>query len=253
MKKLNALVTYQFKLQSREFINLFFIIVFPVIMYVFFSNMLAGELFYNGSFEAIDFLLPAYIPIVTTNTILLIFGHMLISHKEHNFFIKYKLMGFKPLQVAGALFLAVFIFQILGIATLIITAVITNGVRLPIDNLFQVLLILLLINFFQFTVTFCVGSIFTKSSTYQSVALIIFYFQMFLGGMTFPPEMFPEKIRLFSQIFNPIIHGLHMMRGIWIMGKSIWDYPVQLTILLGVSGILLLIGINRFKWSDLYG
>ncbi|TCT15395.1 ABC-2 type transport system permease protein [Natranaerovirga pectinivora] len=251
MSRLRALMIYQFKLQIREYLNIFFIVAFPVLMYLFFSNMLEGELFYDGSFDAVYFLLPAYIPIVITNTIVLVFGQMLVSHKEHNFFIKYKLMGYKPVQVAGTLFVAVLIFQFIGIMALIVTAVITTGVTLPYNNLINVIIIILIINIFQFALAFFLSSVFNKSSIYQSVALIVFYIQMFLGGMALPPEMFPERIKTLAEIFNPIIHGLYVMRGVWISGKSIFEFPMEIILLLGVSIVLFLLGTKMFKWYDL--
>ena len=117
MNKLWALISYQFRLQTRNIMNLFFTIAFPMIMYIFFSNILAGEVYNDGTMNAIDFLLPAYIPLIISNTVVIIFGQMLVNHVEFNFFIKYKLLGYKPVQVAGSLFLTILLFQAIGIAT----------------------------------------------------------------------------------------------------------------------------------------
>ena len=74
---------------------------------------------------------------------------------------------------------------------------------------------------------------------------------MFLGGMTLPPEVFPDSIRLFSEIFNPIIHGVYALRGVWMQGHSILQYPTQILIVLGSSIVLIAIGSKYFKWSEL--
>ncbi|QNO13484.1 ABC transporter permease [Alkalicella caledoniensis] len=251
MNKLMALISYQFKLQTRDFMNLFFIIAFPMIMYIFFSNLLEGEVYYEGTLKAIDFLLPAYIPLIISNTVVLIFGQMLANHVEFNFFIKYKLLGYKPVQVAGSLFLSVLLFQAVGIATLILTAVVSKGVSIPLGNMFNIVLVLSIINILQFAIAFFLSSVFSKSTSYQSVAMIVFYFQMFLGGMTLPPEMFPARILLIAEVFNPIIHGVYALRGVWIQGHSVLQYPMQLLIVLGASIVLIAIGSKFFKWSEL--
>ncbi|KAB3532824.1 ABC transporter permease [Alkaliphilus serpentinus] len=251
MNKLGALCFYQFKLQLRDYVNMFFVVAFPVLMFIIFGSILDGLLHYDGISNAIDYLLPSYIPIVITNTAVLIFGTLLVNHKEHNFFIKYKLLGFKPVHVAFALFFSVLIFQFLGIAALILTAVLTNDIALPINNLHNVLIIMITINIFQFALAFFLSTVFNKSAVYQTVALIIFYFQMFLGGMTFPPEMFTETITKMTEIFNPIIHGLYVIRGVWVEGKSILDFPLEMMILLGVSCGLLVLGSKLFNWNSL--
>lgn len=244
-------MAYQFKLQTRYFMNLFFIIAFPVIMYILFSNIFAGEAFYDGSMEAINFLLPAYIPLIISNTVVIVFGQILVNYIEANYFIKYKLLGYKPVQVAGSLFGSVLLFQTLGILTLVLTAVIYKGVSIPVDNLLNILAILGTMNLLQFAIAFFLGSFFGKPTSYQSIAMIVFYFQMFLGGMTMPPELFPRWILSFSEIFNPIIHGVYALRGVWIHGHSIFQYSFELFIMVGTSAALIAIGSKFFKWSDL--
>jgi len=160
-------------------------------------------------------------------------------------------MGYKPIQVALTLFISVLIFQLMGITTLILTAIITKGAIFPIDNLIQIILILFIINIFQFALSFFLASLFNKSAAYQSVAMIVFFYQMFLGGMTFPPEMLPQRIRMLSEIFNPIIHGLYVMREIWVMGRSVLEFPLEVGILLGTSAVFILLGSKMFKWYDL--
>lgn len=222
-----------------------------MIMYIFFSNILAEEVYYDGTMAAIDFLLPAYIPLIISNTVIIIFGQILVTHVECNFFIKYKLLGYKPVHVAGTLFISVLLFQAIGITVLIATAVIAHGVTIPIDNLINVLVVLAIINLLQFAISFFLSSIFTKSASYQSIALIVFYFQMFLGGMTLPPEVFPRSILLFSEIFNPVIHGVYALRGVWIMGDNVLKYSLELLVVIGVSILLITVGSKFFKWSEL--
>lgn len=249
--RLMALTTYQFRLGTRYYMNLFFIIVFPAMMYIFFSNILAGEVYNDETMAAIDFLLPAYIPLIISNTVIVIFGQTLVNYVDYNYFIKYKLLGYKPVQVAGSLFVSMLFFQAIGIATLIATAVITKGVTIPVNNLLNIIIVIGLINILQFAIAFLLGSFFNKPTSYQSIAMIFFYFQMFLGGMTLPPEVFPESVVIFSKIFNPIIHGVYALRGVWMMGHSIFDYTLQLSIVIAFSIGLIAIGSKFFKWSEL--
>lgn len=250
MYKLNSLLEYQFKLQLRNYMDMFFMIIFPVLMYIFFRNMLEGELFYDGSFQAIEYLLPAFIPIVIANSVLLVFGHLITSYKENKYFIKYKLMGYRSIDVAGILFFTVLLFQIIGTIVLIFTALIFGGISIPINNIFHIFLALVLINVFQFALVFFLSSFINKSSTYNSVALIIFFFQMFLGGMTLPVEAFPDGIRIISEIFNPVLHGVYILRNVWIMERSFFDFPLQIAIILGASLVFILTATKMFKWYD---
>lgn len=248
MYKLLTLSQYQFKIQMRDLLNLFFIFVFPPVVYLFFSRIL------DGSFEigtsAVDFLLPMYIPLIVGNTVLINFGTMLVNHKERNYFIKYKLMGLDPLNIAMALFATVLMFQFLGILVLLSIAVFTSGANLPLSNIENVMMALLLMNIFQFSLTFLLSSFIGRTRQYQAIVMMVYYFQMFLGGMTLPPEFFPKGLRLFTEIFNPVIHGVYVLRGTWIDGKSILDFPKEIAILLGFSAVAIAIGSKFFKWES---
>lgn len=241
MKKLKALSIYQLRLQIRDYQAMFFLIGFPVIMYVIFSNLLKGVTGYNGKVAAIDYLIPSYLPIIIINGGIMMFGLMLTVYKEKNYFIKYKLLGFKPLEIAISVSITIIICEIIGIISLVLFAYFINNITIPINNIVNVLLTILIITAFQFSLGYFLSSIFRKSTVYQTVALIVFYFEMFLGGLTFPPEMFGASMRRVLEIINPIIHGLYMIRGTWIEGKSVLNYPLECGILLGVTGLLCLI------------
>ncbi|WP_425447395.1 ABC transporter permease [Dethiothermospora halolimnae] len=250
MKKVKALGLYELKLQFRNFQNMFFVIAFPILMYLIFSNLLKDSMSPETQISIVEYLLPAYIPVIILNTGILVFGMRLVTHKEHSYFIKYKLLGIKPIQIALSLFLAVLICQISGIIALVVFAVVSKGVTVPMDNIVQIILGLGLINLFQFTFAFFLGSFFKSSGTYQTVALIIFYVQMFLGGFTFPPEMFSPFLVKILEIFNPIIHGLYVMRGVWVENKTILAFPKESLILVGLSLVFIVLGNKFFKWDS---
>ena len=249
MYKLLTLTQYQFKLQMRDLLNLFFIFVFPPVVYLFFSSILSqGESMIAGA-DAIDFLLPMYIAMIIGNTVLINFGTLLVNHKERNYFIKYKLMGLDPLKISVGLFVSVFLFQVLGISFLLVISTFVKGSTLPMGNGIQIIMAFLLMNFFQFSLAFLLSSFINRSRQYQSIIMMVYYFQMFLGGMTLPPEFFPKGLRLFTEIFNPVVHGVYVLRGTWIHGKSILDFPKEIVILLGFSAVSIAIGSRFFKWE----
>lgn len=249
MTNVQILGRYQLKLQLRNFKGIFFSIVFPTIMFLIFSNLLGKSFNPDTNISIKDYLVPAYIPIIVINTIVMTFGFLLVSYKEHKYFIKYKLLGLKPIEIAGSLFFAVSLFQIIGILILVVVAYITKDVVIPYSNLINVFIAIGVINLFEFALTFLLGAIIGNSGTYQSIAVILFYFQMFLGGLTFPPEMFSSTVRSVMEIINPIIHGLYMLRGVWTEGQSIFNYTKEMGILLSLSMVMILIASKNFRWE----
>lgn len=241
MKKLNSLSIYQLKLQIRDLQAMFFLIIFPVIMYLISNSFLKDMIGYNSNFYATDYLVPAYIPITIINSGVMIFGFTLTLYKEKKYFIKYKLLGFRPIQIAISVSITTIICQLIGILSLVLFAYFVNNIAIPFNNMINVILAILIITVFQFSIGYFLSSIFKKTSVYQTVALIVFYIQMFFGGMTIPPEMFGKAMLKIVKIINPIIHGLYMMRGVWLEKKSILDFPRACIILVGGSIVLVVV------------
>jgi len=214
----------------------------PVIMFFVFSNLLDGFSVPGTGRSIVEYLVPAYIPIIIINAVVVIFGQYYILYKERGDLLKYKLMGISPIIVATALFFSTIIFQIIAISLLIAVGNISKGVPLPTSNLPSIFLALIIINIYQFSLAYLIVSFLGKSTTYQSVAMVIFYIQMFLGGLTFPPEMFPSFLKKIVYVSNPIVYGLEIMRGVWTDKVPITQYGKEIGILLSVSTILLIVG-----------
>lgn len=232
MTNLLNLSQFQIKLLFRNYKGLILGFSLPIIMFFIFGNLLSEYSIYDGM-PLNNALVPAYIPIIIINGVLVIFGQNFLVYKEQGNLLKYRLLGISEITVATSIYIATFIFQVLAAITLIIFAYLTKNVEFPFESILKILLAFVIINFFEFAIVYFVTSFINKSTTYQSLSLIIFYFQIFLGGLTFPPEMFPSFLKDAVYIFNPIIYGLEMMRSFWLLDGSILDNLKEISVLIG--------------------
>lgn len=242
MHSLYVLSKHQTKMLMRNSSSTIIGFLVPVIMFFVFSNLLDGFSVPGTGRSIVEYLVPAYIPIIIINAVVVIFGQYYMLYKERGDLLKYKLMGIPPMIVAAALFFSTIIFQIIAISLLVAVGNMSKGVPLPTSNLLSIFVALIIINIYQFSIAYLIVSILGKSTTYQSIAMVIFYVQMFLGGLTFPPEMFPTFLRKIVYIANPIVYGLEIMRGVWTDKVPITQYGKEVGILLVVSFLLLIVG-----------
>jgi len=108
-------------------------------------------------------------------------------------------------------------------------------------QLYGLYLVLMIINLSQYSIALLISSITTKSATYQSISLIILNFQMFLGGLTFPPEMFPDLLLKIVKFLNPIYYALIAMRGVWTENITVFNFYKELGIVLLVTVTFIII------------
>ncbi len=242
MDNLIALSGYQIKLLMRNAKSLILGFSLPIAMFFIFSNLLAGYKV-DGNIPLTDLLVPAYIPIIIVNGVLVIYGQTFMLYKEQGNLLKFKLLGISGLTVSSGLYIATFLFQIAASILLMAFAAVAKGVVIPYESLPNIAAAFLLINVYQFALTYFLTSLINKSVTYQGVSQLVFYYQIFLGGLTFPPEMFPSFLREFVYIFNPIVYGLEMMRGLWSGTGNLLDYGKEAAILIVVSAAFVGAGI----------
>ncbi|MBC2080827.1 ABC transporter permease [Listeria booriae] len=231
MNNFLIMARYQIKLLFRNYKSLILGFSLPIIMFFIFGNLLSNYQVY-GDINLTSLLVPAYIPIIIINGVLVIYGQNFLVYKEQGNLIKYKLLGLRQITISTSMYFATLVFQILAVFVLIIFAYFTKGVEFPFNQSISLIGTFVLINILEYSIVFLLTSLVNKSVTYQSISLMIFYFQIFLGGLTFPPEMFPKFLKEIVYIFNPIIYGLEMMRDMWIGNKSFFDEGKNISILL---------------------
>lgn len=242
MDNLIALSGYQIKLLMRNAKSLILGFSLPVAMFFIFSNLLGGYTVGEGT-PIVDLLVPAYLPIIIVNGVLVIYGQTFLQYKEQGNLLKFKLLGISGLTVSSGLYIATFLFQIAASVLLVAFASVLKGITLPYQSLPAIAVVFLLINAYQFALVYVLTSIIHKTVTYQAISQLLFYYQIFLGGLTFPPEMFPDFLRKFVYLFNPIVYGLEMMRGAWAGTGRLLDYGKEAAILLGVSVVMIAVGV----------
>lgn len=232
---------FQFKLIIRDFKLTLLGFLMPVFMFYIFSNLFKGQNFGPANINIVDYLIPAFIPIIIINSVMLIFGQYYIMYREQDTLLKYKLLGMKNHQLTLAIFIPSFILQIMAIILLIFTGVIFQNITVPIGNLYNVFLAILIINFFEYSLTNLLLSFISNSTSYQSISVLLFNYQMFVGGLTFPPELFPKSFQFVLEYLNPIYYGLIIMRNVWTKEENIINFPKEIIILLLFSIVFLLI------------
>ncbi len=243
MYKILTLSLYETRQMFRNIRGIAIALLLPILMFLIFSNLLSKAFNPTTNISIVEYLVPAFIPIIIINAVLVVFGQQYILYKEQGNLLKYKLLGMNNFQVAISIFFSTFLLQLVAIALLVVSSNLTKGIRIPWENTASIMMGIVLINLFQFALSFFFISIINKSITYQPISLVLFYYQMFLGGLTFPPEMFPDTLKKIVYVTNPVVYGLEIMRGVWTAGKSIFSFGKQILILLIASFLLISIAI----------
>ena len=240
MKKIISLIKYHTQLLFRDLNSVMFSFIMPIGFYLLFANMLKGMPTGDNSIQ--ELLIPLYTIIIIGNAVLNVFGILVAQAKETGNLTKYKFLGIKELIFSATLYSATIIFQFSVIVSFLIFTQIYAKIHFPISQIIPIMIVLILINIYQFAISYFLNALINKSSLYSSVALTFYMFQMFLGGLTFPLEMFPEMLRNIIYVINPIVYGRNALIDVWVNRVSLVDTVSNLLILLAASLLLFIIG-----------
>lgn len=250
MKPVISLTKYNFKLLFRDKSSVLMAFLMPIGFYILFGYMLQNVEFSGLSLS--DLLIPLYIIIIIGNAVISVFGTFYVLARESGNLQKFKFMGVSELCFSFTLFVATFAFQLIVIVAFIVFTYFYKGTVFPVQNMFPVLVTLAVIEIFHFAVTFLLTSILRKASIYNPISLAFYMFQMFLGGLTFPIEMFPQFLQKLVYYINPVIYGRNALLAAWTNNSAFGSVVKDNVVLLAISALLVIaaICVQRFIFAQ---
>lgn len=233
---------YLIKINSRDFYTIFNLIVLPFLFFIF--------QFDRGTGNPQDTLLLISIPMIILSSVLFNFGSCITSYKEHQFFIKYKLLGLKPLDVTLSVFAFTLMIQIFSIVFTLIMATLFFNVVIDLSFLYVLTLIFLGINLLEFSIVFLLVSLPIKSNHYGPFAQILYFYQLFVGLFLIDLILENPILTYAFNLFNPLTIILKIIAFVRIDDKSLLDFPLELISLMTIIFCLIYLGNKYFKWES---
>lgn len=241
MRNLWIFSQFQLRMLFRDYKLTLIGFLVPVLSFIVFSNLFSGQNYDMNNVNIVDYLIPAFILVIIVNAVLLMFGQYYAAYSDSGTLLKYKLLGIKDWIVTLSIFIASFVFQVSAILILVIVGNISKGISIPYANVVSIIPAIFLINLLQYSYVLLLQSLTKNATAYNSIAIVIFNYQMFLGGLTFPPEIMPPFLLNIIKYGNPIYYGLLLFRGVWTEEKQLLHFGREILILFAVSLIVLLI------------
>lgn len=247
MNKFFKIVTVEFKLNNRNFLNLFFALVFPVMMLMLFGTMYGNEPSeFMGGFGGVDASVPGYICMIIAVTGLMTLPLTLSQYRERKILKRFMITPIKPMDFLSAQLFVNTITTIGGIILLLIVAKFVFNLSFfgnVISAFFSFIVILLSI----FSIGLVIAGVSKNTKTATALAYIIYFPMLFLSGATMPLEAMPESIVNLSKIL-PLTYGVRLLKGVWL-GGNVFDYWQELIILGIITVVFGALAVKFFKWE----
>lgn len=247
MKAFKELVIVEFKCFTRNFINMFFILIFPPFFLILFGEIYGNDPspLFDGQ-GTIDASVPAYMGMIITVTGIMSLPLALASYREKKILKRFKATPMSPFHILVSQILVNLVMTILGAAILIVVGKVKYDLKFD-GNVSTVTLASLITIICIFSIGFLIASVVNGTKAANAVANIIYFPMLFLTGATLPLETMPDNIKNISK-FLPLTHAIEMLKGVW-KGEDISNYNNDIVILLVITLICSIISIKLFRWE----
>ncbi|MCD2346693.1 ABC transporter permease [Clostridium guangxiense] len=247
MKGSIQLIITEFKLFFRNYVNLFFTIVFPGLMLVLFGEIYgnAPSKLFNG-YGTIDISTPAYCAMIIAVTGIMSIPLSIVNYRETKVLKRYMVTPVRVSNILIAEFVVNLVMTIIGILILLIIGKVIYNIHIR-GSILAFAIILLFCILVIFSIGLLIGSLASSTKNANAISNTVYFPMLFLSGATIPAELFPSKIDAVSKIL-PLTYVVKVLKGIWI-GTAIDNYIKDLLILAVIFVICITISIKKFKWQ----
>lgn len=234
-------------LMTREYIALFFSIIFcPMLLLIF--GMVYGnepsEMF--GGQGTVDVMLPSFVGLVFAGTGFISLPVAVSGSRERGELRRYKMTPLSPMSFLAADVIMYFLISVIGMAIVLMIG------RFGYDSRFTGNVLLLLYGFVLsglavFAIGLFIASVSRTAKIAQTVGMVIGFPMMFLSGASVPVEFMPDAMDKVVKAM-PLSYSVSMMRDIWD-GAGFADLKGDSIVLIAVAVVFTALTAVIFKWD----
>ncbi|NOQ23680.1 MAG: ABC transporter permease [Candidatus Aegiribacteria sp.] len=236
----------EFILYLREPSGFFFTLIFPLLLMMLFGSIWGNDPFPGVNFGYIDYAVPAFIGMVIATSGIMCLTTSIAAYREKGILRRFKASPISPLLVLTAELSSLFIITVLGMLLLLAAGVFVFGMRFY-GNIPEVILAFILSTLSISALGFIPASLAPTARSGMIIANVMYFPMLFLSGAMLPGDMLPSFLKTFSQVL-PLTHVIELLQGLWL-GGHLWEYPVQIAVLCGVTVAGFVIAAKCFRWE----
>ena len=234
-------------LMTREYIALFFSIIFCPMLLVIFGMVYGNDPspMFDGQ-GTIDVMIPSFSGLIFAGTGLISLPVAVSASRERGELRRYKMTPLHPMVFLFSDVIMYFLISAIGMLIVLLIG------QLAYDCTFTGSIPLFVYGFVlsglaMFSIGLLIASLSKNAKVAQTVGMVIGFPMMFLSGAGTPVEFMPESMDTVVKLM-PLSYCVSMMRDIWA-GAGFSDLESQSIILLAITAVFTVLTALTFKWD----
>lgn len=241
------LAALEFKLFTRNFMNMFFLLVFPTMSLLLFGGIFGNEpaaLF--GGHGTVDISVPAYAGLVISVTGLMSLPLTICEYREKKILKRFQATPLNPGYVIASQLGINLLMTVVGMLLLFLVARIVFQLRFA-GSILPVAAVFILSTLSIFSLGMLIAGLAPNMRTATAIAYLVFFPMLFLTGATLPIEIMPKLMQDIASIL-PVTHVVRAMKAVWL-GGALSAVSTSLLILAGIAVVCFFLSFRFFRWE----
>lgn len=246
MKVLRELIYLNLRLFYRDPAALFFAMVFPVLLLVFFGLVFGGESSIDKGFTYVEEAVPGFVVIVMATVGFLQIPGTFAIRREMRVLRAFKVTPLRAVTYIWADIIVNLLIVLCAMLLLSLVAWFAFGMRF-LGNISATLLGMVFCSSAFFSFGYVIANLAATARSATAIGNLLFFPLMFLSGAAIPLGEMPQKVQAFAQVL-PMTKAVSLMQGLW------FGYPIEQLIPQVIYLTVVLIGstflaVVYFKWE----
>lgn len=234
-------------LMTREYIALFFSIIFCPMLLVIFGMVYGNDpspIF--GGQGTVDVMIPSFSGLIFAGTGLISLPVAVAACKERGELRRYKMTPIKPMTFLLCDVIMYFLISVIGMMIVFLIGIAAYGCEFD-GSVLMFIYGFILSGMAIFAIGLFIASLSKTAKIAQTIGMVVGFPMMFLSGAGIPVEMMPDTMETVTRVM-PLSYSVSMMRDIWD-GAGFSDVTGDSLVLILVAAFFTLLTAIIFKWD----
>lgn len=242
------LIAFDLRLYLRDWLTIFWVLIYPVLMLVIFGSMYGDQVDPETGKRFIVTYVPALCVLNVISVALFTLSINMITHRENGTLRRYRVTPIRSSAVLLSHSIQGLLLVFAGALEIILVAKLIWDIEISPSALITLLGCLLFGCIAFFGLGFAMSGLANNPGAASGLAMIIFFPMLFLSGVTMPVKLLPQVMQSISE-WLPMTYMVKLAQGVW-QGTALSSFGMEFAVLGGSAIIFTGLALWLFRWEN---
>lgn len=248
MSGLLKLIAFDFRLYFRDWLTIFWLLVYPVLMLLIFGSIFGDQPGAAPGTRYIESYVPALCVMNVMSVSVFTLNINMITQRENGVLRRFRVSPLSASAVLASHAVQGVFLVLVGAIEIIAVAKIVWDIPVSAPGLLTLFLCLLFGCIGFFSLGFAMSGLTRTAGGASGLAMVVFFPFLFLSGVAMPVTIYPPFMQRISE-WIPMTYFVDLAQGVW-QGSALTAFGVELAVLAGFAAVCVALAFLLFRWEN---